>query len=76
MKYADRITFNPKQCGGRPCIRGMRIRVKDVLDLLAAGVPESEILADFPYLQTEDIRACLEYAAQGTDHPVLVLAAS
>jgi uncharacterized protein (DUF433 family) len=51
----------------------MRIRVKDVLDLLAAGVPESEILADFPYLQTEDIRACLEYAAQGDDHPVLVL---
>ena len=76
MKYADRITFNPKQCGGRPCIRGMRIRVKDVLDLLVAGVPESEILADFPYLQTEDIRACLEYAAQGTDHPVLVLAGS
>ncbi len=54
----------------------MRIRVKDVLDLLAAGVPEREILADFPYLQTEDIRACLKYAAQGTDHPVLVLAGS
>jgi len=74
MKYADRITFNAKQCGGRPCIRGMRIRVKDVLDLLAAGVPETEILGDFPYLQAEDIRACLEYAAQGADHPVLVLA--
>lgn len=65
MKYADRITFNPKQCGGRPCIRDMRIRVKDVLDLLAAGVPESEILTDFPYLQPEDIRTCLEYAAPG-----------
>jgi uncharacterized protein (DUF433 family) len=76
MKYADRITFNPKQCGGRPCIRGMRIRVKDVLDLLASGVPESEILQDFPYLQPEDIRACLEYAAQEVDHPVLVLAES
>ena len=74
MKHLDRITFNPKQCGGRPCIRGMRIRVKDVLDLLAGGVPEKEILEDFPYLQPEDIRACLEYAAQGADHPVLVLA--
>jgi len=51
----------------------MRIRVKDVLDLLAAGVPESEILGAFPYLQFEDIRACLEYAAQEVDHPVLIL---
>lgn len=74
MKYADRITFNPAQCGGRPCIRGMRIRVKDVLDLLASGVPEAEILQDFPYLQSDDIRACLEYAAQEIDHPVLVAA--
>jgi uncharacterized protein (DUF433 family) len=54
----------------------MRIRVKDVLDLLAAGVPESEILQDFPYLQPEDIRACLEYAAQEMDHPVLVATGS
>lgn len=52
----------------------MRIRVKDVLDLLAAGVPESEILEDYPYLQPEDIRACLEYAAQEVDRPVLVVA--
>jgi uncharacterized protein (DUF433 family) len=74
MKYLDRITFNPKQCGGRPCIRGMRVRVKDVLELLAAGVPENEILEDFPYLQPEDIRACLEYAAREVDHPVLVVA--
>lgn len=74
MKYADRITFNPKQCGGRPCIRGMRIRVKDVLDMLADGVAESEILRDFPYLQAEDIRACQEYAAQEVDRPVLVAA--
>ena len=58
----DRITFNPNQCGGRPCIRGMRIRVKDVLDLLAAGVGEAEILRDYPYLESEDIRACLRYA--------------
>jgi uncharacterized protein (DUF433 family) len=68
----ERITFNPNQCGGRPCIRGMRIRVKDVLDLLAAGVPESEILEDYPYLQREDISACLTYAAAEMDHPVLV----
>jgi len=69
---SKRITFNPKQCGGRPCIRGMRIRVKDVLDLLAAGVPKNEILADYPYLEAEDIVACLEYAAAEADHPVLV----
>jgi len=53
----ERITFNPEQCGGRPCIRGMRIRVKDVLDLLAANVPRSEILEDFPYLESADIDA-------------------
>ena len=64
MQLAERITFNPNQSGGRPCIRGMRIRVKDVLDLLAAGVPETEILEDYPYLEADDIRACLEYAAQ------------
>ena len=69
---ADRITFNPNQCGGRPCIRGMRIRVKDVLDLLAAGVAEAEILTDYPYLEAEDISACLTYAAAEADHPVLV----
>jgi uncharacterized protein (DUF433 family) len=70
----ERITFNPDQCGGRPCIRGMRIRVKDVLDLLAAGVSEADILADYPYLEAEDIRACLAYAAEESDHPVLVAA--
>ena len=67
----ERITFDPAQCGGRPCIRGMRIRVKDVLDLLAAGTGREEILEDFPYLEDADITACLEYAAAGTDHPVL-----
>ena len=72
MNNADRITFNPKQCGGRPCIRGMRIRVKDVLDLLAARVPEAEILADYPDLQPEDIQASIEYAAAQLDHPVLL----
>jgi uncharacterized protein (DUF433 family) len=73
MSQLERITFNPKQCSGRPCIRGMRIRVKDVLDLLAAHVPEAEILADYPDLQPEDIQACLEYAAAQIDHPVLTV---
>jgi uncharacterized protein (DUF433 family) len=70
----DRITFNPEQCGGRPCIRGIRIKVKDVLDLLAAGVSEAEVLADFPYLEKEDIRACLAFAAAEADDPILVAA--
>jgi len=72
--FASRITFNPNQCGGRPCIRGMRIRVKDVLDLLAAKVSEAEILADYPDLEPEDISASIEYAAAQLDHPVLDLA--
>ena len=59
----DRITIEPRKCGGRPCIRGMRIRVKDILEMLAARVPESEILKDFPYLEPQDIDACLQYAA-------------
>ena len=75
MNHLDRITINPEQCGGRPCIRGMRIRVKDVLDLLAARVPESEILEDYPYLEPEDIQACLEFASAQNDHPVLAASA-
>ena len=71
MSHLDRITFDPEQCGGRPCIRGMRIRVKDVLEMLAARVPEAEILADFPYLEPEDIQACLEFAAAELDHAIL-----
>ncbi len=67
----SRITFDPNQCGGRPCIRGLRIRVTDVLELLAAGESEEDILADFPYLEPEDIRACLAFAAAEVDHPVL-----
>ncbi len=70
----SRITFNPAQCGGRPCIRGMRIRVKDVLELLAAGVSEDEILSDYPYLERDDIRACLAFAAAEVDHVVLAAA--
>ena len=59
----DRITIEPGKCGGRSCIRGMRVRVKDVLEMLASRVPESEILKDFPYLEPQDIDACLQYAA-------------
>ena len=75
MKYLDRITVNPKQCGGRPCIRRMRIRVKEVLDMLAGGATEQEILHDYPYLEPEDIRACLEYAAAQVNHPVVAAGA-
>ena len=71
MKHQDRITFNPNQCGGKPCLRGLRIRVKDILEMLAGGMSEAEILADFEILESEDIRAALEYAARQTDHPVL-----
>ena len=61
MKHLDRITVDPEQCGGRPCIRGMRMRVKDILDLLAAGVGQEIILKDYPYLEPEDIQAALEF---------------
>jgi len=71
MSHLNRITINPQQCGGRPCIRGMRIRVKDILDLLAANVPETEILQDYPYLEPEDIRAALEFAAAQSNHAIL-----
>lgn len=71
MQTLERITFDPNQCGGRPCIRGMRIRVKDVLDMLAGGATEAQILADFPDLEANDIRACLQYAAAQVNHAVL-----
>lgn len=74
MSQLERITFNPNQCGGRPCIRGMRIRVKDILDMLAAGATETEILESYPYLERSDIQASLEYAARQVDHAVLSLA--
>ncbi|HUY13637.1 MAG TPA: DUF433 domain-containing protein [Terriglobia bacterium] len=67
----ERITVNPEQCGGRPCIRGMRIRVVDVLDLLAAGLSAEQILAEMPDLEMEDIKAALQYATLRLDHPVL-----
>jgi len=67
----DRITINPEQCGGRPCIRGMRIRVIDVLDLFAAGLTSEEILEEMPDLEATDLQAALQYAARRLDHPVL-----
>ena len=67
----SRITYHAQQCGGRPCIRGMRIRVKDILHMLAGGALPSEIVADYPYLEPEDIRACLEYAALRVDHAII-----
>ena len=63
MNYQGRITIEPGKCGGRACIRGMRITVYDVLSYLASGMTSAEILADFPYLEAEDISACLAYAA-------------
>ncbi|HEV2491763.1 MAG TPA: DUF433 domain-containing protein [Terriglobia bacterium] len=67
----ERITVNRDQCGGRPCIRGMRIRVIDVLDLFAAGLTAEQILAEMPDPETEDLKASLHYAARHLDHPVL-----
>lgn len=66
-----RITINPEQCGGRPCIRGMRIRVIDILDLFAVGLSAEQILEEMPDLEREDLQAALQYAARRLDHPVL-----
>ena len=74
MSETRRITVDPSQCGGRPCLRGLRIRVKVVLDLLAAGASRGEILEDFPLLDPGDITAVLEYAARQSDHAVLRVA--
>lgn len=63
----DRITIEPGKCGGRPCIRGMRIRVNDILEMLGDGVDMSEILTDFPDLERDDILACLQFAARRSD---------
>jgi uncharacterized protein (DUF433 family) len=67
-----RVTFDPAVLGGRPAIRGLRISVSDVLELLAAGVSREEILTDFPYLEEDDISAALEYAARAVDHRVIM----
>ena len=70
-KLAERITVGPEQCGGRPCIRGMRIRVIDVLDLLANGLTPEQVLEELPDLKPEDIIACLRFASRRLDHPVI-----
>jgi uncharacterized protein (DUF433 family) len=71
-QLAERITVDPEQCGGRPCVRGMRIRVSDVVDLFAAGLTADEILQEMPDLEAEDLQACLRFASRYLDHPVLV----
>jgi uncharacterized protein (DUF433 family) len=71
LDLMERITQTPGLCGGRPCIRGMRIRVCDVLEMLAENVTAAEILADFPDLEMEDIQACLIFAARRTEFPRL-----
>jgi len=67
----ERITVEPDKCGGRPCIRGLRVRVTDILGMLAEGVSAQDILRDFPYLEADDINAALAYAARQADHAVL-----
>lgn len=74
MSALDRITVRPDQCGGRPCIRGLRIRVSDVLGMLAAGETPASILEHHPDLEAEDISACLAYAAREVDHAVVIAA--
>lgn len=71
MSELHRITIDPEQCAGRPCLRGLRVRVSDVLDLLAAGASHQEILSDYPYLEEGDIAAALEYAARQLDHTIV-----
>lgn len=71
MKLLQRITIEADKCGGRPCIRGMRIRVTDILESLAGGATQDDILRDFPYLEPDDIKAALAYAARQADHAVL-----
>jgi len=71
MNWKERITVNLAQCGGRPCIRGMRIRVVDVLELLASGLTQEQVLEEMPDLEKEDIEAALKYAGSKLDHPVI-----
>jgi len=66
-----RITIDPEQCGGRPCIRGMRIRVVDVLDLLASGLSADQVLEELPDLEKDDVLAALRYASQRGGHPTI-----
>lgn len=75
MDYRDRISIEPGKRGGRPCVRGLRITVYEVLDYLASGMSEQEILADFPDLTADDIKACLAFAADRERRLVTVPAA-
>lgn len=70
-KLAERLAVDPEQCGGRPCIRGMRIRVTDVLDLLASGLTSDQVLRELPDLELEDIQACSRFASRRIDHPIV-----
>lgn len=70
----ERITIRAEQCHGQPCIRGKRIRVIDILEMLAGGMTHAEILADYPHLEEDDIRASLAYAAREMNHPVITAA--
>lgn len=74
MNYRDIITIEPGKRGGKPCIRGMRITVYDILDYLASGMTYAEVLSDFPYLTEEDILASLAYAADREKQQILVMA--
>lgn len=69
-EIADRITVDPEQCGGRPCVRGVRIRVADVLDLLTSGLTQEQVLEELPDLTGEDVRACLRFASRRLAPPV------
>jgi uncharacterized protein (DUF433 family) len=71
VELMERITVNPDQCGGRPCVRGMRIRVIDVLDLLAAGLTAAQVVEELPDLEPADVTACLRFASRRLGHPVL-----
>jgi len=71
LDLTTKITNNPDQCGGRPCVRGMRIRVNDVLDLLAADLTPERILEELPDLEPDDIKACLQYASRLINHPIV-----
>lgn len=76
MYISEKITVNSAVCGGRPCVRGMRIRVSDVLDLLANGLSPVEIVDELPDLELADIHACLQYVARRFEHPILTGAAA
>ncbi len=71
VELMDRITVNPDQCGARPCVRGMRIRVTDVLDLLASGLSAAEVVEELPDLEPADVTACLRFASRRLDLPTL-----